>query len=48
MKIEEKEKKIIPIYWEWKYEGSEEKDKKDTLEGKNLKEYQFLIYVRGY
>lgn len=46
--ISENEKKIIPIYWEWKYEGSEEKDKKDTLEGKNLKEYQFLIYVRGY
>lgn len=46
--ISENEKKIIPIYWEWKYEGSEEKDKKDTLEGKNLKEYQFLIYVQGY
>lgn len=42
------EEKTISIYWEWNYEGSDEKDQKDTIEGKTLREYQFLIYVQGH
>lgn len=42
------EEKTIPVYWEWKYETSQEQDKQDTVEAKKMREYYFLIYVQGY
>ena len=47
-RIIKKEEKVIPIYWEWVYEISEEQNKKDTLEATKIKEYNFFIYVQGY
>ena len=47
-RIIKKEEKVIPIYWEWVYEISEEQNKKDTLEATKIREYNFFIYVQGY
>lgn len=47
-KIIRNEEKIIPVYWEWKYETTQGQNKKDTLEAKKIREYHFLIYVQGY
>ena len=47
-KILRNEEKIIPVYWEWKYETSQGQNKQDTLEAKKIREYHFLIYVQGY
>ena len=47
-KIIKKKKKIIPVYWEWKYETTQGQNKQDTLEAKKIREYHFLIYVQGY
>lgn len=41
------EKKTITIKWFWKYENNEEENKEDTIDGKNLKNYLFTIYVNG-
>ena len=46
--ISENEEKTIPVYWEWKYETSQEHNKQDTTEAKKMREYDFLIYVQGY
>lgn len=42
------EEKTITVYWEWKYETSQEQNKQDTVEAKKMREYYFLIYVQGY
>lgn len=42
------EEKAIPIYWEWCYEIDKENDELDTIEAKKIREYDFLIYVKGY
>lgn len=47
-RIIKKEEKVIPIYWEWVYEITEEQNKKDTLEATEIREYNFFIYVQGY
>lgn len=47
-KIIRNEEKIIPVYWEWKYETTQGQNKQDTLEAKKIREYHFLIYVQGY
>ena len=47
-RIIKKEEKVIPIYWEWVYEITEEQNKKDTLEATKIREYNFFIYVQGY
>ncbi len=39
---------IIPVFWEWVYEISDEQNEQDTEEAKQIREYNFLIYVKGY
>lgn len=46
--ILENQEKVMNIYWEWKYEGNREDNVQDTMEAKKIREYHFLIYVRGY
>jgi uncharacterized membrane protein len=43
--LEKNSKKIIPIYWEWKYETGEEENIQDTQDGKNIKEYNFEVII---
>lgn len=46
-RLKENEKKIITIHWAWQYENTEEENQQDTLDGKNIQEYQFTIYANG-
>lgn len=45
--ISKNEEKKISVYWEWCYEQNEEANKQDTLEAKQIRNYHFLIYVKG-
>jgi len=45
--ISEGEKKIIHVFWEWKYETSFKENKQDTIDGENLKKYNFEICIFG-
>ena len=42
------EEKRILIYWEWCYETNKENNIQDTIDAKKIREYNFLIYVKGY
>lgn len=46
--IAQNEEKIVPIFWEWIYEKSEESDIQDTFDAQNIQQYNFLIYVQGF
>lgn len=46
--IAQNEEKIVPIFWEWIYEKSEESDMQDTFDAQNIQQYNFLIYVQGF
>lgn len=39
--------KTITIQWEWEYEKDEFNNKQDTLDGINLKQYNFSIIAFG-
>lgn len=41
------EEKRIQISWEWCYETNEQNNQQDTIEAKKIREYNFLIYVKG-
>ncbi len=45
--LENEEKKIL-IYWEWDYETNKQNNMQDTIDAKKIREYNFLIYVKGY
>ena len=42
------EEKTIPVYWEWEYEQGVNQNQQDTIEAKKIRNYHFLIYVKGY
>lgn len=45
-KLEQSQKKQIEILWEWKYEsGKEMDDIQDTIDAKNLRNYNFEVEV---
>ena len=44
-KIEKGEKKIITIEWKWEYESAEKNNIQDTIDGQNIKKYNFEIDV---
>lgn len=46
-RIKENEKKIITIHWAWQYENTKEQNQRDTLDGRNIQEYQFTICANG-
>lgn len=46
--ILENEEKKITIYWEWDYETNKQNNMQDTIDAKKIREYNFLIYVKGY
>lgn len=46
--ISKNEEKTIHIFWEWVYETDEDSNVQDTKDAKNIKEYNFLIYVQGF
>ena len=45
--INKGEVKEIVIEWQWKYETNEKGDKQDTIDGNQLKEYNFEIIAKG-
>ena len=42
------ENKIIKINWEWIYENNKDGDIQDTIDSKEISQYNFLIYAYGY
>lgn len=46
-KINKNEKKLITIHWIWQYENTEEKNKQDTIDSENIRNYEFTIYAIG-
>ena len=45
--LERNTTKIIPIKWSWNYENTKEGDLQDTIDGKNIKNYEFSINATG-
>ena len=46
--VSKNEEKVICINWEWCYENDKENNIRDTNDAKEIREYNFLIYVQGY
>ena len=46
--VSKSEEKVICINWEWCYENDKENNIRDTNDAKEIREYNFLIYVQGY
>lgn len=46
--ISKNEEKTIHIFWEWSYETNKDANIQDTIDANNIREYNFLIYVRGF
>ena len=46
--VSKNEEKVICINWEWCYENDKENNIRDTNYAKEIREYNFLIYVQGY
>ena len=42
------EQKKIHVYWEWIYESNNIQNFQDTIDAKQIREYNFVIYVQGY